>query len=206
MATTINTSVGEKVINGLKKAAVELEEFRLQVALGKAEAKDKYEEAKKIFSAKLHEFHLKFNKVKDTTGKKAMNLKAVFEELHLQLSLGKAETKEIYEEQLKKITKALKKFERFLREHKLTAELYTIIHDEIEKFKVKLEILRFQYNLKKTEIADEFEAVKAALSHKLNELIETISKKSQKAKTKGEHFREEISEAYTHLKKAFVKA
>ena len=38
--------LSDKVADALRKAAVELEEFQVQFALGKAEAKDKYEEVK----------------------------------------------------------------------------------------------------------------------------------------------------------------
>ena len=58
METTATTSITEKIISGLKKAAVELEEFRLQAALGKAEAHDAYEKAKKIFSGRMIDFSL----------------------------------------------------------------------------------------------------------------------------------------------------
>ena len=39
----------DKVIGALRKSAIELEEFQIKAALGKAEAQDKYEEVKKKF-------------------------------------------------------------------------------------------------------------------------------------------------------------
>ena len=37
----------DKVIGALRKSAVELEEFQVKAALGKADAQDKYEDVKK---------------------------------------------------------------------------------------------------------------------------------------------------------------
>ena len=49
MENTENTQFLDKVVQSLKKAVVEVEEFQVQAALGKAEAQDKYEEVKKKF-------------------------------------------------------------------------------------------------------------------------------------------------------------
>ncbi len=48
-------TITEKIIDGLRKAADELEELRVQIALGKLEARDIYKEKKKQFNDFLHE-------------------------------------------------------------------------------------------------------------------------------------------------------
>ena len=45
----------DKVISALRKIAVNLEEFQVKTALGKAEALDKYEETKKKFNLFIHD-------------------------------------------------------------------------------------------------------------------------------------------------------
>ena len=54
----------DKVIEALRKTAVELEEFRVQAALGKAEAQDKYEEVKKNFNLFIHDSEHKVKGIK----------------------------------------------------------------------------------------------------------------------------------------------
>ena len=49
----------DKVIGALRKTAIELEESRVQAALGKAEAQDKYEEIKKKFNLFIHDSRYK---------------------------------------------------------------------------------------------------------------------------------------------------
>ena len=51
MKTKENSHLIDNVVDALRKAATELEAFQVQVALGKAEAEDKYEEVKKNFNA-----------------------------------------------------------------------------------------------------------------------------------------------------------
>jgi hypothetical protein len=53
--STEKETISEKIIAGLRKAADEMEELRVQIALGKLEARDLYEEKKKQFNHFLHE-------------------------------------------------------------------------------------------------------------------------------------------------------
>ena len=76
----------DKVIETLRKTATEIEEFRVQTALGKAEAKDKYEEVKKKFNLFIHNSEFKIKEVKE----KVEELNMKFDELRVQLALGKA--------------------------------------------------------------------------------------------------------------------
>jgi hypothetical protein len=57
----------DKVIGALRKTAIELEESRVQLALGKAEAQDKYEEIKKKFNLFIHDSRYKIKGVKEKT-------------------------------------------------------------------------------------------------------------------------------------------
>jgi hypothetical protein len=58
---TEKETVTEKIISGLRAAADEMEVMRVQIALGKMEAHDSYEMAKKKFNAFLHEAKQKMN-------------------------------------------------------------------------------------------------------------------------------------------------
>jgi hypothetical protein len=202
--TLEKTSLTDKIINGLKKAIEELEQFRVQAALGKAEAKDVYEEAKKKFNTYVHEAKLRLDGVKEIAKEKSIQLKTALEELQVQLALGKAETKELFEEQSKKITHALSSLEALIRSNKTSSEYYSKLMMETEKFKIKLDILRMQYKLNKLSKLEGLDEIKKDLSKKLSDIKNRLAKKEQEAEGKWEHFREEISYAYSHLKKAFV--
>ena len=98
----------EKIIEGLKTAAVELEKLQVQAALGKAEAKQKYEEARRKFNADIQN-------AKNAAKGKYEEIKPLLESLQVQFALGKAETKEVLEEQRKKFAKVLSELESYFR-------------------------------------------------------------------------------------------
>ena len=193
---TTSSKIANTLISGIKKAQVDLEEFQLQLALGKAEARDKYEDVKKKFNKMVHETKLKVNELK---GKKD-ELQSRLEELQLQLALGKADTIDAFNEQKKKITRALSNLEKELEKNHFTAEVHTKLQHEIERFKIKMEILRLHFELKKGDIKEEFEDKKAEFLKQ----VEKMKAKISGNKIQTENFSTEIKNAYKHLKKAFA--
>src|SRR5687767_9101842 len=133
METPGNKTVTDTIIEGLKRAVVEIEELRVQVSLGKAEAKDLYENVKRSFNAKLHEAKMRLKSLK--TNADVLPLVNAFEHLQVQLALGIAESKDTFEVQRKKIEQALGKLEATIEGHKTHDETYAGLHLEIEKFK-----------------------------------------------------------------------
>ena len=198
---TTTKSVTDNVIEVLKKAISELEEFRLQLALGKAEATDKYEEAKKSFNIIIADFKIKLNEGNE----KAHELKAKLDELMVQLALGKAETKDAFDEQRKRITKVIQEIEDFILRNPLAIKLQSKLKLEIEKFKIKMEMLHLRFTLGKMDVKDEFESHKKEFFMKIEDLKHTFSKHEPELKENFQHFSKEMNEAYKHLKNAFVK-
>ena len=143
---TTKARVIDKIIEGLKKAALELEEFQLQFALGKADAKDVYEKVKKEFDGYVRDAKGFFVDAKTMAIEKSLQIKAAFETLQLQLALGKADTEDIFEEQIKRISDALNELEILIRKNETADEYYTKLQVEIEKFKIKLDILNSGIN------------------------------------------------------------
>ena len=128
MKNTQDIQFVDKVIGALRKSAVELEEFQVKAALGKADAQVKYEQVKKKFNLFIYDSEFKIKSVKE----KIEELNTKFDELRVQLALGKAETKEIFKKQ-KNITE-LKSLLKFINKYPLLFELY---NDKIEKVLLK---------------------------------------------------------------------
>lgn len=99
---------GDNVVSFFKKAATKIEELQLQSALGKAELSDKFEEIKKETREKYQHIKADINSTIQKDTEKWNHLKAKFEHLELQLALGKAETKEMLEEQRKNLSHAFR--------------------------------------------------------------------------------------------------
>jgi hypothetical protein len=204
---TIASGIAEKI----RQAADELEEFRLQLALGKANASDKFEEMKKDFRGFVSGVKEKLEKIKDFGGQKAVLLKIALEELQLQLMLGKAEARVHFEIQEKKILAAIQKAEKALEnmasEAGVTPELMSDLNQEMTKIRIKLKILRLKFELKKMDIKGQ---VKDHLEEHLKSLkrfADTIKSgtKEKEDQNRWKHFHKEVDEAFEHLKKAFAK-
>jgi hypothetical protein len=176
----------------------EIEEFQVQAALGKAEMQDKYEDAKKKFNLTLHSTMAKIS----TSKEKIKDIDTKFDELRVQLELGKADSLDSFKEQKKKLLLKLHEVEVEIKTNKRFNDTYAFVLIEIEKFKIKLELLEHK-------IEDGKETAKTSFDKgqiELNAFIDKIKAKySKKEETKWENFQDEISEAVLHLKKAFTK-
>lgn len=107
------THFGDNIISFLKQSAVNLEELQVQSALGKAELEDKFEEMKKETREQYQQLKSEISH-KLQNNEEFNNLKAKFENLEVQLALGKAETKDLLEEQKKNLSKAFKEVKDFI--------------------------------------------------------------------------------------------
>jgi hypothetical protein len=188
----------DTIVVSLRKAAIEMEELQVQAALGKAEARDGYEVAKKKLNLFLHDSKSKIKSGKE----KVHEIQAKIDELHVQLNLGKAETMEAFQIQKKKLLLALHDLEVTIKTNKDLKSIYAYLLIQIEMFKVQLEILEEKFDARSESAKDAFEKGK----QEFNQFIEkTKAKYSKEELTKWEHFSGEVSEAFTHLKHAFVK-
>ena len=137
----------QKVSEKLLAAQQEIDGLALQLALGKADAKDKFEEIKKEFRLQVAEF----KNVLETVSESSVSpeVRARIEELEIQLALGKADSKDIFDEQKTKIERAIGRLEEEIKLKWKSMQTPHFIAHEAEKFKLKLEILRLRFGLKK---------------------------------------------------------
>lgn len=201
MEKNLGETIAAKIVEGVQAALTEVDELRVQLALGKAEAKELYEINKKRFHASVQEMENKFRELKKDEA--ILPLVNAMETLRVQLALGKAETKELFEEQYDKIHIALNQLESELKNNKTISENYARLHLELEKFKIKLELFALHYKLKKISAQFDFENRKAELAEKLDAIKAKMLLKQKEGKEKWENFQDEIKEAYEHLKSAF---
>jgi hypothetical protein len=189
----------DRVADAMRKAATELEEFQVKAALGKAEAKEKYEEMKSKLKTFLHENEDNI----DAGAEKLAEINMLFEHLRVQLELGKAETIDVFKEQKKKIEAAIQDIETKIKSNEKYKKAYAYVLIELEKFKVQLEFLQKKFEEGKEAAKETFEKGKVVF----NDFVSNMKEKLDQAKEEGrfEHFQDEISEAFGHLKKAFAK-
>jgi hypothetical protein len=203
METTKETFIIDKFIQGLRNAQVELEAFRVQLALGTYEAKDKFEEVKsslRDFSVETEDYLYKAGVLSED---KKVNITKGFETLRLQLALGKAEAKDVFNEQKANIEKQMSHLEDLIAEDDRVADAKERLMAEFEKVKIKMELLQLQYTLGKMEAKEELEKRKFDLSDKIDEVEELLKEKSEEYTSKFKNVKSEMKSAFNNFKKSF---
>lgn len=205
MSKEDNIHFVDQVVAGLRTAADELEKLQLQVALGKMEAFDAFEEMKKTYRSINHEVQLKFISGKE----KYEDIKQYIDELQVQFELGKADTAEAFHDQKKLILEKLHSLETKIRTNPTLNNAYAYLIELIEKIKAKLEIIGKQLEPIASKVGDAvksgYESGKEYTSKVINDLKsrwEDVDDLSSKASV----FKEEMGMAFDHLKKAFVQS
>ncbi|MEP2935193.1 MAG: hypothetical protein ABJM06_05720 [Gilvibacter sp.] len=188
----------DKIVAALRQTAVELEEFQVQAALGKAEAKDVYKGVKKKFDLFIHDSEFKIQGIKE----KLEDLNTRFEEFRVQAALGKADAKDAFFKRKKEILALLHEIEVKIKTNKTLNKIYAIALIDIEQIKIQLEILEQKFKKDKKQDQSTFDKA----NQEFNEFVSKIKDKfGKKKETRMEHFQNEISEAFDHFKKAFTK-
>ena len=201
MNTIPHRSPVDYIVKGLQTAASELVELKLQIALGKVEAKDLFENMKKSLQIRIEQMKSKFRVAKNSEG--VLPVLNALEHLQVQLTLGIAETKEAFDKQRKNIEHSLSQLENKL---KLGAPGRQVakIQLEIEKFKAKLQLLSLGYKLTKIYLHYNLKQKKEEFAQTLREIKTKLEQKEERAKNKWQNYKDEIQEAFGDLKSAFV--
>ena len=199
MESKENMNFSDKIVEALRNAATELEEIQLKVALGKSEAKDKYDEIKKRMNLFIHD-----SKSTIKSGKEKVDeIHAKFDELRVQLSLGKTETLEAFQAQKKKLLLTIHDLEVKIKSNETLNRMYAFVLIEIEKFKVQLEAIEQKLAEGKEGAKAAFEKGKEEFNLFVDKLKDRFTKKEE---TQWEHFQGEVSQAFGHFKAAFKKS
>lgn len=190
---TILNRIGDKLL----QAQQELDELTVQLALGKAEARDKFEEVKLEFRTKVAEFKNQVRERRETIKPEVLQK---LDELELKLALGRAESKDLFEDQKQKIKLALATLEHEWNQGLHTFDTEFFIH-EAEKFKLKLDILRLRFELKAFQVKDSYRSTTINVKRELQKIATRIQQKLAVG-SRYTDFKDELSLAYQHLKKA----
>jgi len=159
----------------LVEAQREVDELALQLALGKAEVKEKYEEVKKEFRYRVVNFkNALLNRQSNEVYK---DLIARLDQLEERLKTGKLESREKFVEERKFILKTLRTIEVEIKNRLPDSEDVKHLKQEIEVFKLKLEILHLKFLLKRFTIKEELKSDAAEVRRRVSNVIDKARKK-----------------------------
>jgi hypothetical protein len=189
------------IADKLVLAQREIDELTLQLALGKAEAREKFEELKKDFYTRLStiKHYLKSERVSEIS----KEITARIDDLELRLQEGKVESKEMFLIQKKQLLKSMVALEKEIR-GRLPESLskQNILH-ELETFKLKMEIVRLRFELKRFVIKDSIRSNINEVNRRVEVLVKKAKDKVNAGKKKITEMKKGVTSAYHQLEKSF---
>lgn len=201
MEKTENANFIDNVVEGMRKSALELEKFQLQLNLGKVEAMDKFNELKKSFIDYTHELKIKTDKSKA----QFVKLQGKLQDLQVQLALGKAVSREAFQKQKKKILLAIHELQVTIKSNPTFIKVYAVFLEYLEAFKIKLDMLSEKLEPVKEKVTKAISAKKKDIEKIINSFRKNVDKKT-KVSNRMEIFQDEIALAFNHFRKAFVQS
>lgn len=191
-------SFKDKLGKLISKAETEIDDLRVKISLGKLNGADLFEDMKKELANSFHEIS---NEIKSEGKDVSDSVKSNIESLQLQLSLGKAEALDIYEEQKEKINQSITQLEKDIRDarNNLTYDAKIKIQNELEKFRLKMEVLQIRYELGRLDLKDNVESKKQKFKKEFDQLLETMKEESSE---KVEEYGNNLRNAYEALRKS----
>ena len=206
----IRESIDKKLDHWRASAAA----FEAQLQQTEEQALAKLEVYKKKLNEALEKFKSEVAKAKGITEEKKKELQAQFDDLQVQLALGKAEARDAFEAQRKKIQHSIATLEATLDRHLDAAgkALDDSLHKAVDKYiaaqieyEAAAEALEARFFMKKVEAKAQFEKKKSDLLEQINKFKTQLQGKTDMAKDKAAAFEKELSAGMSQIKQAFKK-
>lgn len=197
-------SLQDNIITTGKEKATQikafLEEMQVQMALGKAEAKEAFEREQKNFQKFLNQQKVEMKKLKEMNEENLTELSQKFNALEALIEKDLPHSKRKFDAMKKETLQAIYELEYEIK--KTFGNVNAEMQNRLDDFKVKLDGYRIQLALSNFDDEALLETRKEELQKAIDEIQAKMNEESE-AKGKVENFVEEISESFEHMKKAF---
>jgi len=185
-----------------------------QLQQTKEQALEELEARKKRLNETLEAFKSEVAKAKGVADEKKTEIQARFEDLQVQLALGKAEARDAFEAQKEKIQCSIATLETTVDREleaagqaideplKKAANKFIVAAIDLE---AEMEALWVQFEVKKAGAGAQFEHVKRELVAQINQYKDRLQETKQMAKDKAATFESELSDGISQIQRAFKK-
>jgi hypothetical protein len=183
-----------------------------QLQLSEEQAIEEFEVRKKRLNETLEGFKSEILKAKGLADEKKTEIQGRFDELQVQLALGKAEARDALEAQRKKIQHSIAILEATVDREldaagqsiddslKMAANKFIVAAIGLE---AQMEALEVQFEVKKAGARAQFEEKMGQLVAQIDEYKRQLEEKKQMAKEKAATFEKELSDGISRIKQAF---
>ena len=142
-----NKSFTDRIIEGLHKTLAEVEELQVQASLGKTEAKQLISGFRDRFNDYIQEAKVKFKDTSTIIQENSSKIKEHFDAIEKIINTGVTDSMNSLGKQKDSVSHLISDLENSVKDNKSSAKIYNDINLEIEKFKLKLELIKMKYNL-----------------------------------------------------------
>ncbi|MCF8247019.1 MAG: hypothetical protein K9J37_18910 [Saprospiraceae bacterium] len=185
----------------LTQMKVLLDELQVQMALGKADAKDIFDRERKNFLQFVSEEKNILRRTGETASKHRQTLVEKCDTLNARLAKATAENKRQYDVQKRETLHAIYELELAMKE--AYGDVGMALQTKLDAFRAKLDTYRIKLALGEFEAESELEPLKPELVEGVA-IIQERLKKEVGAGEKIDAFSNEISTSFDHMKKAFA--
>lgn len=190
-----DTKVLKMVAENLLALQQEIDELTLQFALGKAEVKETYANIKKDLLSQMHTWRHALS------GHLSLEAQERLDLLEAQLIKAMEESPALFEKQRHHLIALIQEIERDFKVWWQKTEKTHHLEFEFEKFKLKLEILRLHFLVKKFEVKDEFRSAMKDVKNSIHALKDEIQENVEES---WDHVRDRSTSIYSQLRKALT--
>lgn len=187
---------GREQLRHLRTFADELE---VQMALGKAEARDAFVREKKNVSKFLNKQKKQFQKESKITEDKKHDLLVLFEKLEESLNLEVPTAKRKYDLYKKDVLADIYALEYEVKE--TYGDHSVSLQRELDEFKDKMDVFRINLAINDVKDQEKVAELKSSLHDKVTEIRSKLQR-GENEMNKFDNFVEDISESFNYFKRA----
>lgn len=191
-------AIADKMVKNIKE---EWTDVKSKWAPDEEESSRRFEELKLKFRGTLDTLKQNINTWKEENQDEINSLNQKIDEMQVQLSLGKAEGLDAFEEQKKKISLQWNLLKLKLEQHPRYHTLQQELKEEILNWRIKMDLLKIQFALGKVEVKDRWENISGEISKEVEHLGKVVEAGAGIAGEKLDQFEVEIKKIFEKFKK-----
>jgi hypothetical protein len=197
----MENAIVKRVKSQAKNLKILSEELKVQMALGKAEARDLVERERKTFTKYINKQRQEIEKIETTNSESRREFLTAVENLESSLFEEVPSKVRAYESYKKTVMENIFKLEEQIRDN--YPSLNQDVQETLDTFKAKLDAFRVNLALHDKDDPETVKNVKADLTNKLDD-IRILLSKQEESQSRLDNFVEDISESFNYLKRAIA--
>lgn len=206
----METSVKDKAKNKLNEWKTLAKHLKVQMHLGKQEAREAFEEQKKQIAAWADKALKELKESKEISAEKISELKHEFELLRTYGMLAQAETEQELKEQQEKISHTLdniksKTDQAFATTSGHVSNWKQSIDQKLQYFKMTFDLFRLQLHLGTEEAKDKWEQAKQKASSSIDKISKDLNEATEQGEAKFDALANELEHSWDNVKAVFSK-